>query len=693
MTNGFLKSRLLRPACILALSIVVFGRSFADSSQRVIHLGYYDANPSCYRDNEGRPRGIFIDIVKKLAEREGWAIHYTFDSWDDLLTALKTGKVDLVPAIVKTTQREEFAVFTEESIMTDWGAIFTKAGKPHISIMDLDQKRIGALENDFWFSGPASFKELCESFGIHPIYEYYTEYSTMFDALARGEIDAAVGSNSLGIVFTPRLPIVSSSILYNPIELRFAASLASPNGGRDLVLELDSAIEQLRRESPEFFSSILSAYQIPLRREFVTPLWLFLLSIATGMVLLVAVILLVAQRRARREGERRLASFFDDSPISLWEEDFSAVKRRVDEARAHGESNWNAYFDAPGRLEECAALVKVLDVNKATMRLLGLNDKPKALTELSKSIGLENLEPLRLEFIAFAHGATSVEGETVHIRNGGEKIAVFYKVSIMPGYEQSWSRILVSLVDLSERKKFENALLQSLSEKELLLREVHHRVKNNLQVICSLISLQMNISSRSAADKTLLADIETRVRAMSLVHETLYHSDDFSSVNFSIYVERLCSDLFDVYSVDRGRINLNVRVDDICMPLESAINCGLIVNELVVNALKHAFPNEEKGTIDVMLSKVADNLVSLVVRDDGRGVHDFDSTNNSTIGLNLVKTLAAQLDGHYSIDTDQGTLVRIDFPLPSSEKKPAVRGPCVSAGRESNSRLQLGRLG
>jgi polar amino acid transport system substrate-binding protein len=673
---SIVRKSIIRSVCTFVLSIALPHLYYADPAPRIIRLGYYDANPSCYRDAEGRPRGIFIDIVKKLAEREGWQIQYIYDSWDNLLAALKTGNVDLVPAIVKTTERETFAAFTDESIMTDWGVVFTKAGKAPISIMDLHNKKVGALEQDFWFSGPHSFKELCDSFDIHPIYQYYADYSTMFTELARDKIDAAVGSNSLGIVYTPLLPIVSTSILYNPIELRFASSLASQKGGRKLVLELDSAIRQLKRDSPEYFSSILSTYQIPLRREFVTPLWLFLSSIATGLVLLIAVIMLVIQRRARREGELRLASFFEDSPISLWEEDFSAVKHRIDEARMQGESDWEAYYKIPHRLEEHASLVKVLDVNKATMKLLGFNEKPKLVTNLPQSIGLQNLEPLRLEFIAFAKGETSVEGETVHIRNDGERISVFYKVSIMPGYEQSWSRVLVSLVDLSERKKVEDALIRSLAEKELLLREVHHRVKNNLQVICSLINLQMNVGSRSLADRNLLVDIETRVRAMSLVHETLYHSDDFSSVDVSSYVERLCNDLIEVYSVDRNRIKLNVSVEDISMQLETAINCGLIVNELVVNAFKHAFPDGKSGLIEVVLSKLADGMVSLIVRDNGVGVHDIDSTKNSTIGLNLVKTLSDQLNGSYSVDTENGMCIRIIFPLPDCTSRSVNNALC-----------------
>jgi two-component sensor histidine kinase/ABC-type amino acid transport substrate-binding protein len=628
---------------------------------RSVRLGYYDAKPSCYRDERGRPRGIFIEVLEALSERERWTVEYVFEDWDELLADLEAGRIDLVPAIVETAQRESFAVFTRESVMTDWGAVFARTGKAPSSIMDLDGRTVGALENDFWFSGKGSLKGLCESFGVHPDYRFFPDYSSLFAALGKGGIDAAVGSNSLGIVWAPVLPIVSTSILYNPIELRFASSRAA-RGGPELAANLDEALARLRRESPELLSSILASYQMPLRREFKTPLWLFLLSLGTGLVLLVAVILLAIERRARMRSEERLASLFEDSPIPLWEEDFSAVKRRVDEARAAGVRDWEGYFGESGRIEELSSLVRILDVNKASIELLGLEAKAEALDSLPRAAGLRDLEPLRAEFAALARGETSVEGEAVHAARGGQRISVHYKLSVTPGCEQTWKRVLVSLVDLSEREKAEEELVQSLAEKELLLREVHHRVKNNLQVICSLISLQMNAGTRSAADNRLLIDIEARVRAMSLVHETLYRSESFSSVDFATYIDSLCDHLLDAYSSDRDAVRLRTSIEELSLPLEKAIPCGLIVNELVVNSLKHAFPDGRRGSIEVSLSRTADGLASLIVRDDGTGMPAAGGPSGSTIGMNLVTTLAMQLGGEFEASGEKGTTARVTFP-------------------------------
>lgn len=643
---------------LILLSAFALGAAGAEKS---VKLGYYDAKPSCYRDDNGNPKGIFIDILEALARRENWSIEYEYRSWPELIEGLKSGSIDVVPAIVRTDEREAFAIFTREFVMMDWGAVFVRYGGKVPTIADLQGKKVGVLPSDFWFSGPGSLKTLCESFGVQPRYVEYSDYSSLFHALARGEIEAAVGSNSLGIVWTPKLPIVSTSILYNPIELRYAASRAAPDAAR-FVYELDRALARLRIESQESLSAILAANQMPLLKQIRTPLWLFATFVGMALVLMAAVILLMLQRGARIRSETRLSSFFEDSPISLWEEDFSLVKRRIDEICQAGIVRLEDYLADPGNIAQLASLVRVLDINKATVKLLGYESKSEALFDLASVIGPDNLEPLRAEFYAFARGKTSAEGEVVHIRRDGEKIDVHYKVLIMPGYEQSWARVLVSLIDLSERKNVERALMQSIAEKELLLQEVHHRVKNNLQIICSLINLQLNASARSDADRRLLIDIESRVRAMSLVHETLYRSDDFSSVGLSSYIGSLCGYLLDAYSVDRQKIRLGLSIADLRLPLEKAIPCGLIVNELVVNAIKHAFPEGKAGSIEVSLSEEPDGRVSLTVSDDGAGPAASLDGSSPTIGMNLVRTLSKQLGGEFSVISGTGMTAKVVFP-------------------------------
>jgi PAS domain S-box-containing protein len=653
----------LRLVFALALAMLAPGNRAAAEAPRTVTLGYYDAKPSCFRDSAGNPKGIFIDVIEAVARREGWRMEYRFASWDELLGALRSGGIDLVPAIVRTPAREGFAVFTQESVMTDWGVVFSRPGGGFSSIFYLEGRTVGALENDFWFSGQGSLKDLCASFGIHPKYRFYPDYSSLFRALGRGEVDAAAGSNSLGIVWAPRLPVIATSIVYNPIELRFAASPAAL-GGRDLARELDRSLAEIRRDSPEVFSSALAKYQVPLRREFRAPPWLVAVLIATSLVLVVAVAFLVSQRRALHASERRLRSIFEDSPIAIWEEDFSKVKKRIDEARAAGVADWRAYFESPERLIEFASLIKVLDVNRATLELLGYERKADLLESLPKILSEGGLGAFRLELIALATGGASFEGDTLHLNARGERVSVRFKLGILPGCEGTWSRVLISTVDMTERVDAEQALMRSLAEKETLLQEVHHRVKNNLQVICSLINLQRGDEDESSPTDRPLVDMEARVRAMSFVHEILYQSDSFASVDYSSYVNHLCAYLLDAYAIDQGRIRVAISVADIRLPLDKAITCGLIVNELVVNALKHAFKDGRSGTIEVRMTRAEDGRVALAVSDDGVGASAAGSgvKKRRSIGLTLVESLAAQLGGECRISGKNGYVAKVVFP-------------------------------
>lgn len=652
------------PLLLLALAALsLSAEQLAAQPGRIVTVGYYDAKPSCFRGSSGLPAGIFIDVIEAIARRQGWRLQYRFATWDELLEGLRNGTVDLVPAIVRTPQRESFAIITDESVMSDWGTVFGRAGGGLSSILDLDRREIGALENDFWFSGHGSLKELCSSFNVHPVYRFFPDYPSLFEALGRGTITGAVGSNSLGIVWAHNEPIVATSIVYNPIELRFAAPRSKPESAA-LVQELDKSLSALRSESPEVLSSALAKYEVPLGRERFIPRWLIVLLASTSLVLVAVVVLLAIQRRAIRTNERRLWNLFEESPLSIWEEDFSQIKRRIDLAKANGGGDWNEFFSTRERVLEFVSLIRILNVNRATLDLLGYERKSDLGSGISRPIHEEEIRTFRDEFIALATGKLTHEGESIYINTTGEQIFTHFKLCVLQGYEQTWSRVLVSILNISRLKRTEETLRASLAEKELLLREVHHRVKNNLQIICSLINLQMGDREDPSASGPLV-DMESRVRAMSLVHETLYQSENFAEVDLASYISRLCSHLIEAYAIDGRLVRIITDLDEIDIPLEKAIPCGLLLNELVSNALKHAFPAGRTGTVNVALRSTGESGISLSVSDDGIGIPDPDAAaqgNRRSIGLKLVSSLVSQLGGEYKTESRNGVTAYVVFP-------------------------------
>ena len=199
----------------------------------------------------------------------------------------------------------------------------------------------------------------------------------------------------------------------------------------------------------------------------------------------------------------------------------------------------------------------------------------------------------------------------------------------------------------------------SLREKEVLLQEVHHRVKNNLQVISSLINMQArklrDVSSRSA-----LAECQNRVLAIALIHEKLYQSRDYAHVPFSDYARGLAANIFNATGVSPDNVKLCVECESLSFSLDKAIPCGLILNELITNALKHAFPNERRGIIRVQM-RSASGMLELQVGDDGVGMNS-DTARSDSLGMQLVQTLVEQLDGQLEVLHDAGTTFRLRFP-------------------------------
>ncbi|HCM26343.1 MAG TPA: hypothetical protein DIC34_07355 [Treponema sp.] len=366
---------------------------------------------------------------------------------------------------------------------------------------------------------------------------------------------------------------------------------------------------------------------------------------------------------ALTESRARLWSAFDDSPISLWEEDFSEVKRRIDEERRRGVTDWPAYFGSAERVKEYRRLIKIIDVNRSTLALLGMRDKSQVIGALFDFADDHEILALRLEFVAIASGALSWEGESVHQTKEGRKSALRIRLGIVPGHERNCDRVLVSMVDITEQKRADNVLRQSLAEKELLLKEVHHRVKNNLQIICSLISIQRDTVDSCSETAESLADIESRVLSMALVHELLYETSDFAALDFSGYIRRLCDRIISGYGDLHERIRISVEIqDEVRLVLEKAIPCGLLVNELVVNSFKHAFPDGRKGAISVSMERIGKDI-RLRVADDGIGVNDLSKMRKpKSIGFLLIDSLAKQLGGTVSFSGTGGFLTEFSFP-------------------------------
>jgi len=225
--------------------------------------------------------------------------------------------------------------------------------------------------------------------------------------------------------------------------------------------------------------------------------------------------------------------------------------------------------------------------------------------------------------------------------------------------------IILTVQDITERIAADKQIQNSLKEKEILLREIHHRVKNNLQTISSLLDLQVESIKDSAALEAFRSS-QSRIKSMALIHERLYKSEDLSRIKAQEYINNLTDYLEATYDSQAGNIKLKTNVQNILLNVDTAIPCGLIINELVSNSMKYAFPGEQAGTIEVSLLVCSNNIISLSIKDDGIGIPaEITIENSASLGLQLVHLLAKQISGALKTERKNGTCVEIMFPKPT----------------------------
>jgi PAS domain S-box-containing protein len=264
-------------------------------------------------------------------------------------------------------------------------------------------------------------------------------------------------------------------------------------------------------------------------------------------------------------------------------------------------------------------------------------------------------------------GAPSIDWLGVPLKIYGQTIGILVVQSYTEGvrFGEEEKEILKFVSDqvamAVHRKKAEAQIRASLEEKDVLLKEIHHRVKNNMQVISSLLNLQCHhIQDPHVLD--MFKESQRRIRSMALIHERLYQSSDLSRIEFSQYLRNLATHLFHSYQVDSSRIRLALDAEEVFLNINTAIPCGLIVNELVSNALKHGFPDGRSGEVGVELHRIAGDGYELKVRDDGVGFpEELDFRRTQTLGMQIVVTLVSQIDGRLDLQRQGNTCFTLEF--------------------------------
>ena len=301
-------------------------------------------------------------------------------------------------------------------------------------------------------------------------------------------------------------------------------------------------------------------------------------------------------------------------------------------------------------------------VNDGFIQLMGMPKEKLLNNNLSEINVYTNINNEIREAITNQHSRIFESNVTTHnIEN------LWISSTLTPIYDEEGilKKLVVVDSDITAGKKMQKQIETSLKVKDVLLKEIHHRVKNNLQIIISLLNLQTGYIKDEVTLKAV-KDGQSRVRSMALVHEKFYQSDELSEIDFAEYIEKLCHFIYQSYGDKTDRVRLQISGDKIGLDMDTAMPCGLLVNEIVSNSYKYAFPNQEKGTIQIDFKKI-DNKIILLIQDNGVGFpEEYDLERGESLGMQLIQALTSQLDGELVVSRENGTSFKISFPYPKT---------------------------
>lgn len=476
------------------LLFVVVSLMPLNSESRIVRVGVFPAAP-LVMIIDGKPEGLFIDLIEYFSLKLHWRIQYVEGTWSNLLVSLEKGEIDLLPAVGFTTERLVKYDFSKNPVYIDSGVLFTNPKFTVHTIFDLQEKRVAALKGSIFTTG---FINYITSFGVKCDIVLTDNNEAVMQSISNGEVDAGVCIYSLGNELARNFSVAITPISFSPIALEFAV----PKGrNSDLIAGIDLLMPPMIIDPDSIYSKSYRKWTMQ-PSSYKLPIWFW-----WGILgLLILGIFLVS---------------------------------------------WNFI--------------------------------------LKQQVNLK----------------------TRHLE-----------------------------LEISERKQAEKKILQALSEKETLLRELYHRTKNTMQVIRGLFILQAIEFPTNKELQQLVKNTEDRIQVISLVHQMLYKSHDLSRISIKEYTEELTSLILQSFGIYNDRISLNININDQYFLLDTAIPFGLILNELMTNSLRHAFPDNRKGIISINLTNDGQNKNILEYSDNGVGVPDgFDFRNQNTLGLKLIHSI------------------------------------------------------
>ncbi len=602
--------------------------------------------PIEYFDEVGVYRGITADYVALAEEMLGIRFEIVrLDNWKAVIDAAKSRTIDVIGAAVPTPERSDYLFFSRIYLVIPAVIVVRDEVRQSLTLDQLSGMRVLIVAG-------TALDEYVRSRNPDVQIDAVPNVQTGLRKLSFGMADAMAVDIATATYFIQREGITNlriSSELNDFTKLAFGLR----NDWPELRTIFDKVLDRIPpKKNQQIYDKWINLKRDSqyMRKEF----WYILIA-STGLALLLVVGVLTWNRSLKKQVSRKTAALAHEL----------AERKTAETALQESEQRFrNIFENAVVGLYRTTPAGGILMANPMLIHLLGFDSFDDLAERDLEEEGYEPAYPRnefknQMERFGEVHGLESAwkrkDGTTIFLRESARAV------------RDDDGKILYyegTVEDITERKRAEEAVSNSLKEKELLLKEIHHRVKNNLQIISSLLNMQ----SRHITDPDALAmfqDSRNRIRSMALVHEKLYRSSDLAHIDFHAYIKTLAHDLFQMHRVHPGDISFIVKVDNIYLNVDLAVPVGLIITELLTNALKHAFSADWKDEkrIAISLSKSQKGEISLVVSDNGVGLpEEIDPQKSQSLGLQLVSIIGeGQLEGDIHVDRSHGTEYRIAF--------------------------------
>ena len=593
-----------------------------------------------YDENEFKGIAVeYIRLIESELEIEFRAEYY--QTWDEVLSGARSRKIDLLAAASPSPQRDEYLLSSHPHLIYPGVIITSKGIETDLTIEDLAHKKIAIVSGYVWQDFVKNDHPEIEIVPVKDIKTGLTEVSigNVYGMIAYLPV-ALYTIEKEGII---NLRVAGETGYFSRLSLLTRNDWPLLNSILNKVIEL---IDDKDRKAIQRKWINIERQPLFEKKEF----WLILIGIF-GFFGIVVGIIFVWNRILNTKVKLRTKELLDDI----------AQRVEMEEKLRESEKKYRELqSNIPIGVFRSTPEGKFVSVNPALVNILGYNTIDELLNVHIYDLYSDSVE--REKVILKLKNTASVKDYEVllHKKNGS---AIWCSISSR-AIKNKDNKILYFdgiCEDITERKKAEELIRKNLKEKDILIKEIHHRVKNNMQIISSILRMQAHYI-KDENYKKIFQVSQNRVRSMALLHEILYKSKDFTSIDFNEYVTDLTQTLIGIYKFQTNIVKIRIDIENIFLKIETSIPCGLIINELLTNSMKYAFPDNRPGTILISLSRKPNDRYLLIVQDDGIGYDgNLDIKNSETLGLTLVYALVEQINGKLELATENGMSFKIEF--------------------------------